>query len=1051
MRCKNYLLLLLLLVTGFARSVAQTPTSCFEIESILVDACGGASEGLNEMLIFHVGPAALNTANMSVAFPTVGNVWTGTCQSATTASVVSQINATITGCGRLREPVGGVLPAGARVILFTSVSVSPLAHSFAALDDTLYAIFHCANYTVGNFANFNAAPSLRTTTMSFTPPGACSETVSYDRSLLTNSNGAQVNFSWANVPTYVSPGCNAPYIPLNPDAGLAQSICAGGTINLAGTVSPGSRPFVWNGGAGSFSNTTILNPSYTLGVGDVGTFWLYLSESTACRTKKDSVLITVLPRPTFSLPADSNFCGNFSYTFGPNLVGSSYAWSNGPSTQNITVTAPGTYTVTLTAANGCTNTDAITIGAFTLGNVGLRADTSICAGSTLTLSPTTPGASYTWSTGATSPSITVSLPGTYTLSMLTGNNCLGRDTFVLGNYALPILDLGNDTTICPGNGFPLNADPLGQNPGATFAWSPNGSGPSISVPGQGTYAVTVTSTQGCVRSDTIVVTESTALSLNLGADTSICQGAALLLNGGFGANSYAWSTGATTQHISVGTAGPVSVIVTFGVNCVTMDTLLLAIDALPLVDLGNDTLYCASLGLTLDAGNPGSTYAWSPAASTQQIALTAGGTYIVTVTNAANCVAADTIVVQTGTEPLVTLGPDVRLCPGSSVTLDAGPGNTTYLWNTSQTTQSISVNSAGLYYVLGTTNCGTDSAAITITVAPAPTVNAGLDDTLCAGDTLLLAGATASGASMIWTASSGTFTAPTTVNSSYVADLNASGPVQLILTVNDTCGTVSDTLVLEILPRLQMVFSLPDTVCYQRQIQISYIGNPTSVLWIGNGTFSDSTGNPTVYTPAPGEAGQIDISAFATGQCGSQVFTTSYYAEDTVIAGFSWTPSTIYPGTYVQFNNQTYLPNLPGHWSFGDGFFSVEHDPEHRFYHPGTYSVELISIGAGGCSDTATLSLNVINPDTLIPNVFSPNGDGINDVFDLKVPPTTAFSLAIFDRWGRQLFLTNDPNYKWDGRLNNADVPEGVYYYVIEMSLLTESILRYNGPVTLLR
>ncbi len=1049
--CKTTFVALLLGMVAAYRVDAQTPTSCFEIESILVDACGGASEGLNEMLMFHVGPAALNTANMSVTFPTVGNTWTGTCQNATTASAVSTINATITGCGRLIEPVGGVLPAGSRVILFTSTNVNPLAHSFAALDDTLIAIFHCANYTVGNFANGSLTPGLRTTTVTFNPPG-CSDVVTYDRTQLPIVNGAQVNFSWPGVPTYLSPGCNAPYSPLNPDAGLPQSICAGGTITLSGSVSPGTRPYLWFGGTGTFSNTTTsLTPTYTLGVGDVGSFWLYLSESSACRTRRDSVQITVLPRPVFSLPADTSICGNVSYTFGPNITGSSYVWSNGPTTQNITATAPGTYTVTLTAANGCTNTDALTISANSLSNVGLPNDTTICAGTQIIISPTVSGATYNWSTGAVSGSIGVSNPGMYTIVVTTANNCVGRDTFNLLNYALPILDLGNDTTICPGNGFTLSADPLGQNPGATFAWSTSATSSSIAVPGQGTYIVTVTSPQSCVSIDTLVVSESSAPPVNLGPDAALCQGDSLTLNAGTG-SSYLWSTGATSQSIVVNQAGTYDVTVSFGANCGTSDTMNLVVNALPVVNLGNDTLFCPSLGMVLDAGAGGTTYAWSSGQTTQQITLTTGGTYTVTVTNAALCSSTDIVVVQTGIDPQVNLGPDIRLCPGSSAILDAGAGNTSYFWNTGATTQTITVSTVGTYYVLGTTSCGTDSAAINITISPAPFANAGPDDTLCAGTSMTLSGASAGGATFAWSASSGTFNPGNAVNPVYTADSSASGPVQLILTVGDTCGFLSDTMTLEILPILQMTIILPDTVCYQTPITVSYTGNPTSILWLGNGTFSDSTGNPTVYTPAPGEAGNIVISAQATGQCGTAVFSNSFYAEDTVIANFSWEPALIYPATWVQFNNGTYLPGLPGHWSFGDSFYSVELDPRHQYYNPGTYNVELISYGSGGCNDTAVLALTVQQPDTLVPNVFTPNGDGFNDFFDVVVKfPTEYYELSIFDRWGRRLFVSNSPEVKWNGTLNGSDVPDGVYYYLIEMKPLAGGVLRYNGALTLLR
>ncbi len=1027
---------------------AQIPTNCFEIESILVDACGaGGVEGLNEMVIFQVGPTALNTANMTGSWPNTSNLWGNICQNGTTAAKVAAINATITACGRIVEPVGGVLPAGKRVLLIPSQTFDQTLHSFVNLNDTLIAIFQCTNNAAGNFAN--AGVGLRTLTLNFSAPVGCTDVVTYDRSLLFGGNGATVNFCWNGAATYVNNGCTAPFFQLSTNAGAAQSVCVGSSVNLVGTASSCNHRVKWFGGLGTFSNPNALTTTYTPAPGEVGVVNLTLGQFTSCDTAISTVAITVNPRPVFNLPTDSAFCGNFSYTFGPNISGSSYAWSTGATTQNITATGPGIYTLTLTNANGCTNTDAITLNSTTLGNVGLPNDTSVCPGGSITISPTLAGASWIWSTGSIASSINVSTPGIYTLSMLTAGNCLGRDTFVLGNYPLPTLNLGNDTTICPGNGFSLNADPLALNPGATFAWSTGGTSVSISVPGQGSYVVTVTSAQGCVRIDTLVVSESLAPALNLGVDTAICLGASLLLNAGT-ATSYNWSTSASTQTISVNQPGSYSVTVTYGVNCGSVDTINVQVNALPVVDLGNDTLYCPSTGLSLDAG-AGGTYAWNTTATTQQLSLLTGGIYSVTVTNAAQCAAADTIVVQTGTEPQVNLGPNVRLCPGSSVTLDAGAGNASYLWNTTDTTQAITVSAAGLYYVLGTTSCGTDSAAINVTVSPAPFVNAGPDDTLCAGDAVALASATGGGASFLWTSSSGTFSPANSLNAIYTADSTASGPVLLILTVTDTCGTLSDTMVMEILPALSMTIILPDTVCYQTPIQISYVGNPTSVLWIGNGTFSDTSGTPTVYTPAPGEAGQIFISAQATGQCGSRVFTTSFYAEDTVIANFSWQPSIIYPATWVNFNNQTFLPNLPGHWSFGDGFYSLDHDPSHQYYNPGTYDVQLISYGAGGCNDTLVLSLTVIQPDTLIPNVFSPNGDGINDVFDVKVPPTESYSLTIFDRWGRQLFASTDPNSKWNGKLADADVPEGVYYYVIAMKPIAGAILRYNGPVTLLR
>jgi hypothetical protein len=93
-------------------SINANGQACFRIESILVDACG-TPEGQNEMVRFKVGPAALNTALMSVTWATTANAWSGVCQNSTTAGIVGEINSTILNCGLVLEPPGGLLPANA--------------------------------------------------------------------------------------------------------------------------------------------------------------------------------------------------------------------------------------------------------------------------------------------------------------------------------------------------------------------------------------------------------------------------------------------------------------------------------------------------------------------------------------------------------------------------------------------------------------------------------------------------------------------------------------------------------------------------------------------------------------------------------------------------------------------------------------------------------------------------------------------------------------------------------------------------------------------------
>ena len=154
-----FYLFYLIIITSHIKS------QCFEIQSILVDACGGSQEGLNEMVIFKVGSAPLIATNMSVAWP--NNNWLGLTQNAGTAADIATVNATILGCGFLKEPTAGVLPANSKVLLITSSAWTTSAQSFANLTDTLIVLFQTAGNTNGHFANYNGAGGLRTLSITF--------------------------------------------------------------------------------------------------------------------------------------------------------------------------------------------------------------------------------------------------------------------------------------------------------------------------------------------------------------------------------------------------------------------------------------------------------------------------------------------------------------------------------------------------------------------------------------------------------------------------------------------------------------------------------------------------------------------------------------------------------------------------------------------------------------------------------------------------------------------------------------------------------------------
>jgi gliding motility-associated-like protein len=356
MQVKNLIyigLMMLMIANGYG----QTPSTCFEIESILVDACG-TPEGENEMVRFTVGPNPLNTATLNVNWP--NNSWLGACQNAITAGNVAQLNTSITACGFLLEPPGGLIPAGASVILVTSTNFSAVANSFAGLSDTIYIIFQCQGNTTGHFANATGT-GLRTLTMDFS---GCSDNVSYSCQLLedvfgntgtagasTDRDGAVVIYDWAGNADYLNFGCSAPYIPLIVNAGNDQPACMGDTINLNGWVNGNYVSVNWTGGSGTWIIDDQLNAQYIVGANDFSSGFLVMNVQTCNGNVSDTLQILATSPPAINSHTEYfTICDNENVVLdaGP---GGPFIWSTGATGSTITVGIEGTYFVN--AVNSC--------------------------------------------------------------------------------------------------------------------------------------------------------------------------------------------------------------------------------------------------------------------------------------------------------------------------------------------------------------------------------------------------------------------------------------------------------------------------------------------------------------------------------------------------------------------------------------------------------------------------------------------------------------------------------------------------------------------------
>jgi hypothetical protein len=538
--------------------------------------------------------------------------------------------------------------------------------------------------------------------------------------------------------------------------------------------------------------------------------------------------------------------------------GSTYSWSTGATTQTITVSTAGTYSVLVTAPGGCTGTDTRVITVNPSPTVSIGNDTTFCQGGSVMYNAGNPGATYLWSNSATTQTITVTTSGTYSVIVTNASGCSRSDSAVVTVNPLPVVALGPDQTIC--GSIMLDA----QNPGSTYSWSNGATTQQTTVNLTGSYAVTVTTPAGCTNRDTINITVSPAPVVALGNDTSVCPNGSYMLDAGNPGDTYSWSTGATTQTISVNNAGSYYVIVTDPAGCSNSDTIAITAFALPVVALGNDTTLCAG-PLTLDAGNPGDTYLWSNATTNQMLTVNTTGTYSVIVTNANGCSNSDTINVTITPAPLLNLGPDTTLC-ANSVLLDAGNPGSTYLWSNSATTQQITINSSGTYSVLVTNPSGcsaTDTVTLTLNAPPVP--NAGNDASICIGDSVVL-NANNGFTSYLWQWSTNSATTQSIIDYPTVT-------TTYTLTVTNAAGCTGVDLVtitVDQPPTGNFTFSVSNL----NVVTFTNFSTGSSPLTF-NWNFGDASPNSTLANPIHTYAanGTYTVTLTVTNNCGSSTFT----------------------------------------------------------------------------------------------------------------------------------------------------------------------------------
>lgn len=498
--------------------------------------------------------------------------------------------------------------------------------------------------------------------------------------------------------------------------------------------------------------------------------------------------------PTLTAAPDQSTCYGNADTIGIAGNGSggmppyAYSWMplsnlSTPTAASSTVTSVTTttvYTLTLTDANGCTVSDVVQVSVQAAAPVALGNDTTIC-GTSFVLDAGNPGSSYLWNTGAGTQQITVTQSGTYSVAVQFPSGCINSDAITITINNPPPFSLGADTSSC-GNNIVID----GGSGYTSYTWSTGGTSQMETVTASDTISVVVTDAGGCTMTDTIGITLNPSPLVNLGPDIVQCGGSATLDAGNPG-SLFFWSNSTSSQTTSVSTSGTYYVDVLTQAGCASSDTVDVTINFQPVQSLGPDTSICLAT-VTLDAGNPGSTYLWSNSMTSQTITVNSG-TFTVLITDPAGCSVMDTITVTTNTPPNVVASADTAICPGGTANLSAS-GALTYLWSNNATSNPTGVNptSNTSYYVTGTDANGCQASDVVIVTILTPAT--ALFTANVVGATAFFTNQSTGAFSYSWNFDDGS---PIEISANPSHTYTVNGVYTVTLTVTGPCGTVTYT------------------------------------------------------------------------------------------------------------------------------------------------------------------------------------------------------------------------------------------------------------------
>lgn len=883
----------------------------------------------------------------------------------------------------------------------------------------------------------------------------------------------------------------------------SNSICEDGSL----TLTPIS------GGTWASNNNAVATVSgSTVSIVGPGSVDFTFTESVNnCSANTSSVIVNASPSVTVS---SNSICLNSNLVLTPNTGGTWISNNTSVATVSgsaVTILSTGFVDFTFTeTSSGCSaTTSSVTVNndiTTTVANNG-----AICEGNTLSLTSSTAGLTYSWSgpNGFTSTSqnpivsLTANnaMSGNYILTISNGNCTNSASTNVTVNVN-PSIDISSVLSTNPSACGALDGSITGISatgtPVLTFSW--NGSlastSPDLLNVNAGSYSLVVTDGNGCSSSEgPFVLSDPSSpaqptITLN---PSAVCLGGEFTItvdspdptatynwNGpnGFSANG----TSINLTNISVNDAGNYTVTPTVaGCTGSTSAPANVVVNNLPIVDvLTPGDITCLISTITLDGSNSESgaaiNYDWITtngnfvgATNLNTVDVDLDGDYRLIVTNTTTgCVDSLDVTVNIDTiSPLANSGGDlISTCSSNSlpIILDGSNSsagiNISYSWVASNggniisggTSDSPTVDMAGTYELTVTdasNGCSAiNSMDLTMDTIPpiASDANNNMTTIMCSTFFALnldgSASSSGNGETYLWTTTNGNID----FQSGTSATVIAAGDYTLTVTGNNGCeDMITITVAMDTISPIINIIDPDSLSCVATTVNIDA---------------SNSTGSNLTYFWSTGESSSV-ITVDSIGTYFLTVGSDNGCSSSTSInivesgnptASFTSSVDSGQVVLDVDFNNLSSGTSLSYSWDFGDGSTSNLESPSHSFSTSGEFVVELIVTNGFGCTDTTSTTITVTDDNPIvIPNIFTPNGDGENDLFAI-IGNFKDMHIVIYNRWGQVMADLWGSKVKWDGRTTaGLEVPEGTYYYLIDIINFNDDKFEYTGPLLLTR